>query len=66
MARTFFPVNPFPLQALTNSTLEYENLELEVSALHDDLWEQLNLDLQVREGPRLNRGHLGPCLLSAL
>ncbi|XP_006834164.1 PREDICTED: pleckstrin homology domain-containing family A member 6 [Chrysochloris asiatica] len=32
--------------ALTNSTLEYENLESEVSALHDDLWEQLNLDLQ--------------------
>ncbi|XP_039768706.1 pleckstrin homology domain-containing family A member 6 isoform X7 [Ornithorhynchus anatinus] len=32
--------------ALTNSTLEYENLEGEVSALHDDLWEQLNLDIQ--------------------
>ncbi|XP_075853046.1 pleckstrin homology domain-containing family A member 6 isoform X6 [Microcebus murinus] len=32
--------------ALTNSTLEYENLEAEVSALHDDLWEQLNLDVQ--------------------
>nr|KAF6397613.1 pleckstrin homology domain containing A6 [Rousettus aegyptiacus] len=32
--------------ALTSSTLEYENLESEVSALHDDLWEQLNLDLQ--------------------
>lgn len=32
--------------ALTNSTAEYESLESEVSALHDDLWEQLNLDLQ--------------------
>uniref|UniRef100_A0A8C8SCN1 Pleckstrin homology domain containing A6 n=1 Tax=Pelusios castaneus TaxID=367368 RepID=A0A8C8SCN1_9SAUR len=32
--------------ALTNSTIEYENLEGEVSALHDDLWEQLNLDIQ--------------------
>ncbi|XP_070122574.1 pleckstrin homology domain-containing family A member 6 isoform X41 [Equus przewalskii] len=32
--------------ALTNSTVEYENLESEVSALHDDLWEQLNLDIQ--------------------
>lgn len=37
------------LQALANSTIEYENLEGEVSALHDDLWEQLNLDIQVRE-----------------
>ncbi|KAM6166059.1 pleckstrin homology domain-containing family A member 6 isoform 3-T3 [Erethizon dorsatum] len=32
--------------ALTNSTVEYESLESEVSALHDDLWEQLNLDIQ--------------------
>ncbi|XP_019402142.1 PREDICTED: pleckstrin homology domain-containing family A member 6 isoform X2 [Crocodylus porosus] len=32
--------------ALANSTLKYENLESEVSALHDDLWEQLNLDIQ--------------------
>ncbi|KAM7054492.1 pleckstrin homology domain-containing family A member 6 isoform 7-T7 [Molossus nigricans] len=32
--------------ALTNSTLEYENLEAEVSALHDDLWEQLHVDMQ--------------------
>ncbi|XP_038205855.1 pleckstrin homology domain-containing family A member 6 isoform X8 [Arvicola amphibius] len=32
--------------ALTNSTAVYENLESEVSALHDDLWEQLNLDIQ--------------------
>uniref|UniRef100_A0A8D2B0I2 Pleckstrin homology domain containing A6 n=1 Tax=Sciurus vulgaris TaxID=55149 RepID=A0A8D2B0I2_SCIVU len=32
--------------ALSNSTVEYENLESEVSALHDDLWEQLNLDIQ--------------------
>ncbi|XP_071624919.1 pleckstrin homology domain-containing family A member 6 isoform X4 [Heliangelus exortis] len=32
--------------ALANSTAEYENLETEVSALHDDLWEQLNLDIQ--------------------
>ncbi|XP_070253167.1 pleckstrin homology domain-containing family A member 6 isoform X12 [Myotis yumanensis] len=32
--------------ALTNSTTEYESLESEVSALHDDLWEQLNLDIQ--------------------
>ncbi|XP_078213082.1 pleckstrin homology domain-containing family A member 6 isoform X43 [Callithrix jacchus] len=32
--------------ALTNSTMEYEHLESEVSALHDDLWEQLNLDTQ--------------------
>lgn len=28
----------------------YENLESEVSALHDDLWEQLNLDIQVKGG----------------
>ncbi|KFO24373.1 Pleckstrin homology domain-containing family A member 6 [Fukomys damarensis] len=40
-----FSVNP-SLQALTNSTVEYENLESEVSALHEDLWEQLNLDVQ--------------------
>ncbi|KAJ6659910.1 hypothetical protein lerEdw1_018366 [Lerista edwardsae] len=33
--------------ALANSTIEYENLEGEVSALHDDLWEQLNLDIQI-------------------
>ncbi|XP_008266759.2 pleckstrin homology domain-containing family A member 6 isoform X18 [Oryctolagus cuniculus] len=32
--------------ALTNSTVEYENLESAVSALHDGLWEQLNLDPQ--------------------
>ncbi|NWR80419.1 PKHA6 protein, partial [Centropus unirufus] len=32
--------------ALANSTTEYESLESEVSALHDDLWEQLNLDIQ--------------------
>ncbi|NWH28239.1 PKHA6 protein, partial [Grus americana] len=32
--------------ALANSTAEYESLESEVSALHDDLWEQLNLDPQ--------------------
>ncbi|XP_051060114.1 pleckstrin homology domain-containing family A member 6 isoform X4 [Phodopus roborovskii] len=32
--------------ALTNSTMVYENLVSEVSALHDDLWEQLNLDIQ--------------------
>ncbi|XP_034368807.1 pleckstrin homology domain-containing family A member 6 isoform X15 [Arvicanthis niloticus] len=32
--------------ALTNSTVVYESLESEVSALHDDLWEQLNLDIQ--------------------
>uniref|UniRef100_A0A2I3HXF6 Pleckstrin homology domain containing A6 n=1 Tax=Nomascus leucogenys TaxID=61853 RepID=A0A2I3HXF6_NOMLE len=32
--------------ALTHSTIEYEHLESEVSALHDDLWEQLNLDTQ--------------------
>ncbi|XP_032058944.1 pleckstrin homology domain-containing family A member 6 isoform X8 [Aythya fuligula] len=32
--------------ALANSTAEYESLESEVSALHDDLWEQLNLDIQ--------------------
>ncbi|XP_071063779.1 pleckstrin homology domain-containing family A member 6 isoform X28 [Dasypus novemcinctus] len=32
--------------ALSNSTAEYEALESEVSALHDDLWEQLNLDVQ--------------------
>ncbi|XP_017380876.1 pleckstrin homology domain-containing family A member 6 isoform X7 [Cebus imitator] len=32
--------------ALTNSTVEYEHLESEVSVLHDDLWEQLNLDTQ--------------------
>ncbi|XP_074833798.1 pleckstrin homology domain-containing family A member 6 isoform X6 [Carettochelys insculpta] len=38
--------------ALANSTVEYENLESEVSALHDDLWEQLNLDIQ--------RGRLTP------
>lgn len=38
------------MQALTNSTIEYESLESEVSALHDDLWEQLNLDVQVKRG----------------
>ncbi|XP_057584158.1 pleckstrin homology domain-containing family A member 6 isoform X2 [Hippopotamus amphibius kiboko] len=32
--------------ALANSTVEYESLEAEVSALHDELWEQLSLDLQ--------------------
>ncbi|NXS96179.1 PKHA6 protein, partial [Jacana jacana] len=32
--------------ALANSTAEYETLESEVSTLHDDLWEQLNLDIQ--------------------
>ncbi|XP_054419417.1 pleckstrin homology domain-containing family A member 6 isoform X1 [Pteronotus mesoamericanus] len=32
--------------ALTNSTAEYESLESEVSALHDDLWEQLSLGNQ--------------------
>ncbi|XP_069489209.1 pleckstrin homology domain-containing family A member 6 isoform X2 [Ambystoma mexicanum] len=32
--------------ALSKSTLEYETLENEVCALHDDLWEQLNLDIQ--------------------
>ncbi|KAM6311206.1 pleckstrin homology domain-containing family A member 6 [Podargus strigoides] len=32
--------------ALANSTAEYESLESEVSALHNDLWEQLNLDIQ--------------------
>lgn len=31
---------------MANSTAEYESLESEVSALHDDLWEQLNLDIQ--------------------
>lgn len=38
-------------QALANSTAEYESLESEVSALHDDLWEQLNLDIQVSGTP---------------
>lgn len=42
---------PPPLQALANSTVEYESLESEVSALHDDLWEQLNLDVQVKRAP---------------
>lgn len=41
-----------PPQALSNSTAEYESLESEVSALHDDLWEQLNLDIQVRGTPQ--------------
>ncbi|XP_009325718.1 PREDICTED: pleckstrin homology domain-containing family A member 6 [Pygoscelis adeliae] len=36
--------------ALANSTAEYESLESEVSALHDDLWEQLNLDIQHPSG----------------
>lgn len=40
-----------PPQALANSTAEYESLESEVSALHDDLWEQLNLDIQVSGTP---------------
>lgn len=47
------------LQALANSTLEYESLEAEVSALHDELWEQLSLDLQVKGLP----GRRGPCPL---
>lgn len=35
----------------------YENLESEVSALHDDLWEQLNLDIQVKGGaPSMGAG----------
>lgn len=47
------PPDPPPLspQALANSTAEYETLESEVSTLHDDLWEQLNLDIQVRMSP---------------
>ncbi|KAG8451022.1 hypothetical protein GDO86_003342 [Hymenochirus boettgeri] len=32
--------------ALNNSSIEYEALEGEVSALHDTLWEQLNLNIQ--------------------
>ncbi|XP_045154119.1 pleckstrin homology domain-containing family A member 6 [Echinops telfairi] len=32
--------------ALASSTMEYESLESDVSTLHDDLWEQLNLDIQ--------------------
>ncbi|XP_007470720.1 PREDICTED: pleckstrin homology domain-containing family A member 6 [Lipotes vexillifer] len=32
--------------ALASSTMEYEGLEAEVSALHDELWEQLSLDFQ--------------------
>ncbi|XP_069094600.1 pleckstrin homology domain-containing family A member 6 isoform X3 [Pleurodeles waltl] len=32
--------------ALSKSNLEYETLENEVCTLHDDLWEQLNLDIQ--------------------
>ncbi|XP_018432324.1 PREDICTED: pleckstrin homology domain-containing family A member 6 isoform X2 [Nanorana parkeri] len=32
--------------ALNTSTMEYEILEAEVSALHDALWEQLNLNIQ--------------------
>ncbi|XP_040279939.1 pleckstrin homology domain-containing family A member 6 isoform X10 [Bufo bufo] len=32
--------------ALNNSSMEYEVLEAEVSALHDALWEQLNLNIQ--------------------
>ena len=45
------------MQALANSTMEYESLEAEVSALHDELWEQLSLDLQVKGLP----GRRGPC-----
>lgn len=47
------PLTPHlsPPQALANSTAEYESLESEVSALHDDLWEQLNLDIQVNGIP---------------
>ncbi|XP_070122566.1 pleckstrin homology domain-containing family A member 6 isoform X36 [Equus przewalskii] len=41
--------------ALTNSTVEYENLESEVSALHDDLWEQLNLDIQPKASYEQNK-----------
>lgn len=47
---------PLSPQALANSMLEYESLETEVSALHDDLWEQLNLDNQVSKC-----GDSGPC-----
>ena len=39
--------------------MEYESLEAEVSALHDELWEQLSLDLQVKGLP----GRQGPCPL---
>lgn len=45
------PSNSPAPQALANSTAEYESLESEVSALHDDLWEQLNLDIQVSGTP---------------
>ncbi|XP_055000249.1 pleckstrin homology domain-containing family A member 6 isoform X3 [Sorex araneus] len=38
--------------ALAKSAHEYESLETEVSALHDDLWEQLNLDNQTEEHSR--------------
>jgi hypothetical protein len=44
--------------------MEYENLESEVSALHDDLWEQLNLDIQVKKGPQA--GGDGMCSVSSL
>lgn len=54
-----------PLQALTNSTVVYENLESEVSALHDDLWEQLNLDIQVKGGA-LSTGVGKVCSASSL
>lgn len=43
---------------MANSTAEYETLESEVSALHDDLWEQLNLDIQVSV-PRCPLSHAG-------
>lgn len=43
----------------------YENLESEVSALHDDLWEQLNLDIQVKgEAPSMGVGKV--CSASSL
>lgn len=52
------------LQALTNSTVVYENLESEVSALHDDLWEQLNLDIQVKGGSPEHGGGQGVVCIS--
>lgn len=48
------------MQALANSTLEYESLEAEVSALHDELWEQLSLDLQVKGLPGRRGPSFGP------
>nr|XP_033773652.1 pleckstrin homology domain-containing family A member 6 isoform X7 [Geotrypetes seraphini] len=41
-----YKMNEHDTDALSNSKLEYENLQSDVSRLQEELWEQLNLDVQ--------------------